>query len=153
MKAIQVKQPGGPEALDLVDLPIPQPKANEAVVKIAAAGVNFIDVYFREGRYKSALPFVIGQEGAGTVSAVGADVQSVHVGDRVAWTGIQGSYSEYAAVPQDRLVPIPMGVSEREAAASMLQGMTAHYLSHDTFPLRRGQTALIHAAAGAWACC
>jgi len=148
MKAIQVKQPGGPEALELVELPIPQPKANEAVVKLSAAGVNFIDVYYREGRYKASLPFILGQEGAGVVSAVGADVKSVKIGDRVAWTGLLGSYAEYAAVAADRLVAIPAGVSDREAAAAMLQGMTAHYLSHDTYPLKRGETALVHAAAG-----
>src|SRR5579885_3351747 len=148
MKAIQVKNPGGPEALELVDLSVPQPKSNEAVVKLAASGVNFIDVYFREGRYKSALPFIVGQEGAGAVTAVGADVKSVKVGDRVAWTSLQGSYAEYAAVAADRLVPIPKGVTDQQAAAAMLQGMTAHYLSHDTFPLKRGQTCLIHAAAG-----
>ena len=148
MKAIQVKQPGGPEALELVDLPVPQPKANEAVVKLSASGVNFIDVYFREGRYKAALPFIVGQEGAGAVTAVGADVNSVKVGDRVAWTGLQGAYAEYAAVPAERLVSIPAGVTDQQAAATMLQGMTAHYLSHDTYPLKRGETALIHAAAG-----
>src|SRR5271167_2135410 len=148
MKAIQIKQTGGPEAMELVDLPVPQPKANEAVVKIAAAGVNFIDVYNREGRYKSPLPLVLGQEGAGVVSAVGPDVREVAVGDRVAYTMTLGSYAEYAAVPADRLVKIPSGVGEREAAAAMLQGMTAHYLSHDTYPLKKGETALIHAAAG-----
>jgi NADPH:quinone reductase len=148
MKAIQVKQTGGPEVMELVDLPVPQPKASEAVVKLAASGVNFIDVYYREGRYKAQLPFVLGQEGAGTVTAVGSEVKSVKVGDRVAWTGVQGSYAEYAAVPADRLVEIPAGVSDQQAAATMLQGMTAHYLSHDTFPLKRGQVALIHAAAG-----
>jgi NADPH2:quinone reductase len=148
MKAIQVKQVGGPQALELVELPVPQPKANEAVVKLAASGVNFIDIYFREGRYKSALPFVPGQEGAGVVSATGAEVKSVKVGDRVAWSGIQGAYAEYSAVPADRLVPIPQGVSEQQAAGAMLQGMTAHYLSHDTYPLKRGETALVHAAAG-----
>src|SRR5436853_1862883 len=148
MKAIQVEQTGGPEALKPVGLPVPQPKANEAVVKIAAAGVNFVDVYFREGRYKAPLPFVAGQEGAGVVTAAGAEVNSVKKGDRVAWTGTLGSYAEYAAVPADRLVRIPQGVSEREAAAAMLQGMTAHYLSHDTYPLKRGETALVHAAAG-----
>ena len=148
MKAIQVKQVGGPEAMELAELPVPQPKANEAVVKLAASGVNFIDVYVREGRYKAPLPFVLGQEGAGVVSAVGADVRSVRVGDRVAWTGLLGSYAEYAAVPADRLVAIPAGVSEQQAAAAMLQGMTAHYLSHDTYPLKRGETALVHAAAG-----
>jgi len=148
MKAIQVKQPGGPEAMELVDLPVPQPKTNEAVVKLSASGVNFIDVYFREGRYKASLPIVLGQEGAGVVTAVGADVTSVKVGDRVAWCGPLGSYAEYAAVAADRLVPIPAGVTDQEAAAVILQGMTAHYLSHDTFPLKRGETALVHAAAG-----
>jgi NADPH2:quinone reductase len=148
MKAIQVKQPGGPEALELADIPLPQAKPNEAVVKIAAAGVNFIDIYHREGRYKVPLPFVAGQEGAGTVTAVGADVKSVKPGDRVAWTGIQGGYAEYVAAPADRLVAIPPGVSDREAAAIMLQGMTAQYLSYTTFPLQGGDTALVHAAAG-----
>jgi NADPH2:quinone reductase len=148
MRAIQVKQVGGPEVMEVVELPVPQPKANEAVVKLATSGVNFIDVYFREGRYKAPLPFVPGQEGAGVVTATGAEVRSVKVGDRVAWSGQLGSYAEYAAVPADRLVPIPQGVSDREAAGVMLQGMTAHYLSHDTYPLKRGETALVHAAAG-----
>jgi NADPH2:quinone reductase len=148
MKAIQVKQVGGPEAMEVVELPVPQPKPNEAVVKLAASGVNFIDVYHREGRYKVPLPFVLGQEGAGVVTAVGADVKSVKVGDRVAWSGLLGSYAEYAAQPADRLVPVPQGISDQQAAAAMLQGMTAHYLSHDTYPLKRGETALVHAAAG-----
>src|SRR6202162_2528156 len=148
MKAIQVKQTGGPEALELVEIPVPQPKPNEAVVKVAASGVNFIDVYHREGRYPATLPFVIGQEGAGVVSAVGAEAKSVKAGDRVAWTSIMGSYAEYIAVPADRLVKVPQGVSEREAAAVMLQGMTAHYLVYSTFPLKRGDTALVQAAAG-----
>jgi len=148
MKAIQVKQPGGPEVLQLVDLPIPQPKANEAVVKIAASGVNFIDVYQREGRYKVALPFVLGQEAAGTVTSVGSDVKSLKTGDRVAWSSILGAYAEYAAVPAERLVAVPQGVSDQQAASAMLQGMTAHYLIYDTFPLKGGQTALVHAAAG-----
>jgi len=148
MKAIQVKQPGGPEALDLVEIPVPQPKTNEAVVKIAAVGVNFIDTYQREGRYKLPLPFVAGQEGAGVVTAVGSEVPSVKPGDRVAWAGIQGSYAEYIAAPANRLVAVPAGVSDREAAAVMLQGMTAHYLAHSTFPLKAGDTALVHAAAG-----
>ena len=121
---------------------------NEAVVKIAAAGVNFIDVYNREGRYKAPLPLVLGQEAAGAVSAVGADVHDVAVGDRVAYTMSLGSYAEYAAVPADRLVKIPAGVDERQAAAAMLQGMTAHYLAYDTYPLKKGETAFIHAAAG-----
>jgi NADPH2:quinone reductase len=134
--------------MEVVELPVPQPKANEALVKLAASGVNFIDVYFREGRYKTPLPFVPGQEGAGEVTEVGAEAKSVKVGDRVAWTGLQGSYAEYAAVPADRLVPIPQRVSEQQAAAAMLQGMTAHYLSHDTYRLKQGETALVHAAAG-----
>jgi NADPH:quinone reductase len=148
MKAIQIKQTGGPEVMELVDLPVPQPKANEAVVKIAAAGVNFIDVYNREGRYKASLPLVLGQEAAGVVTSVGSDAHEVAVGDRVAYTMALGSYAEYAAVAADRLVKIPAGVGEREAAAAMLQGMTAHYLAHDTYPLKKGETALIHAAAG-----
>ena len=138
--------------MELVDLPVPQPKANEAVVKIAAAGVNFIDVYNREGRYKAPLPLVLGQEAAGVVSAVGADLLqnagAVAVGDRVAYTMTLGSYAEYAAVPAERLVKIPAGVGEREAAAAILQGMTAHYLAYDTYPLKKGETALVHAAAG-----
>ena len=148
MKAIQVKQVGGPEAMQLVELPIPQPKANEAVVKLAASGVNFIDVYVREGRYKAPLPVSPGQEGAGVVTAIGADVHTVKVGDHAAWCGVLGTYAEYAAIPADRLVPVPNGVSDQQAAAVMLQGMTAHYLSHDTYPLKQGETALIHAAAG-----
>ena len=148
MKAIQVRQPGGLEAMELVDLPVPEPKANEAVVKLAASGVNFIDVYQREGRYKVPLPFVLGQEGAGAVTAVGADVKGLKAGDRVAYASILGSYAEYAAVPADKLVPVPSGVTDQQAAGAMLQGMTAHYLSHDAFPLQRGETALVHAAAG-----
>jgi NADPH2:quinone reductase len=148
MKAIQVKQVGGPEAMEVVDLPVPQAKANEAVVKLAASGVNFIDVYFREGRYKAALPLILGQEGAGVVTTVGAEVKSVKVGDRVAWSGLLGSYARYAAVAAERLVPVPQDVSDQQAAAAMLQGMTAHYLSHDTYPLKQGETALVHAAAG-----
>jgi len=134
--------------MELVELPVPEPKASEAVVKLAASGVNFIDVYYREGRYKAATPFVVGQEGAGVVTAVGSDVKSVKKGDRVAWTMQLGTYAEYAAVPADKLVPIPAGVTDQQAAATMLQGMTAHYLSHDTYLLKRGETALVHAAAG-----
>jgi NADPH2:quinone reductase len=148
MKAIQVKQVGGPEVMEVMELPVPQPKANEAVVELAASGVNFIDVYFREGRYKTPLPFTPGQEGAGVVTAVGADVKTVKVGDRVAWSGLQGAYAEYASVAADRLVSVPEGVGDRDAASAMLQGMTAHYLSHDTYPLKQGETALVHAAAG-----
>ena len=134
--------------MELADVPVPQPKSNEIVVKIKAAGVNFIDVYNREGRYKAPLPLVLGQEGAGTVIAIGSDSHGFSVGDPVAYASVLGSYAEYAAVPADRLVKIPSGVSEREAASAMLQGMTAHYLSHDTYPLKKGETALIHAAAG-----
>jgi NADPH:quinone reductase len=152
MKAIQIKQTGGPEVMELVELPVPQPKSNEAVVKIKAAGVNFIDVYNREGRYKAALPLVLGQEAAGVVSALGSDLakdaRGFAVGDQFAYAMTLGSYAEYAAVPADRLVKIPAGVSEREAAAVLLQGMTAHYLAYDTYPLKKGETALIHAAAG-----
>src|ERR1700733_3028010 len=112
MKAIQIKQTGGPEVMELVDLPVPQPGSKEAVVKIHAAGVNFIDVYNREGRYKVPLPFVLGQEGAGTLTALAPDVHDVKVGDRVAYTMVLGSYAEYAAVPADKLVKIPEGVNE-----------------------------------------
>src|SRR5215510_7498726 len=148
MKAIQVKKVGGPEALELVELPVPEPKADEAVVKVQASGVNFVDVYYREGRYKAEVPFVAGQEGAGEVVAVGAEVKNVKVGDRVAWTMLLGTYAEYAAAAADRLVKIPDGVDYRQAAAAMLQGMTAHYLLYDTYPLKKGETTLIHAAAG-----
>jgi NADPH2:quinone reductase len=148
MKAIQVKQPGGPAVLEYVDLPTPTPKSNEAVVKISAAGVNFIDVYNREGRYKVPLPFVLGQEASGVVSEIGKEVTAFKIGDRVAYTSVLGAYAEYAVVAADRLVKIPVGVEDRAAAAAMLQGMTAHYLAYDTFPLKSGQTALIHAAAG-----
>jgi NADPH2:quinone reductase len=148
MKAIQVRQVGGPEALELLDLPIPQPESNQAVVKILACGVNFIDVYYREGRYKAHVPFVAGQEAAGTISAVGSDVKGFADGDRVAYTMQLGTYAEYGVVAADKLVKIPTGVSEREAAAALLQGMTAHYLVYDTYPLKKGETALVHAAAG-----
>src|SRR5262249_5844199 len=148
MKAIQVQKTGGPEVLTLVDLPAPKPKPNEAVVQIAAAGVNFIDVYFREGRYPSPLPFVDGQEAAGTVSEVGSEVKSLKPGDRVAYTGVIGAYAEYAAVPADRLVRVPDKITDQQAAAAMLQGMTTHYLVKNTHPLTKGETALVHAAAG-----
>jgi len=148
MKAIQVQKTGGPEVLTLVDLPVPKAKANEAVVKIAASGVNFIDVYFREGRYPAALPFTDGQEAAGTVTEVGSEVKSVKVGDRVAYSNVMGTYAEYASVPADRLVRVPDKITDQQAAAAMLQGMTAHYLINTTYPLKKGETALIHAAAG-----
>jgi len=148
MKAIQVSRTGGPEVLELVELPVPEAKGNAAIVKIAASGINFIDIYFREGRYKAVVPFVPGQEAAGEVVAIGPDVTTVRVGDRVAYCGVMGSYAEYSAVPADRLIRVPEGVSFQQAAAAMLQGMTAHYLSHSTFPLQKGQAALVHAAAG-----
>ncbi len=148
MHAIQISQTGGPDVLQYTDVPTPQPKSNEAVVKIAAVGVNFIDVYHREGRYPTKTPFIPGQEAAGTVTEVGSDVKALKRGDRVAYTGVMGSYAEYSAVPADRLVKIPDGVSDRDAAAVLLQGMTAHYLLYDTYPLKKGETALAHAAAG-----
>lgn len=148
MQAIQVSEVGGPEVLTLADLPIPSPKANEAVVQIKAAGVNFIDVYIREGRYPTPLPFVSGQEAAGVVTELGSDVTTLQRGDRVAYTSVLGSYAEYAAVPVSRLVKIPDELDFEQAAAAMLQGMTAHYLLYSSYKLQRGETALIHAAAG-----
>ena len=148
MQAIQVSQTGGPEVLAAVELPVPAPKPNEALVQIKAAGVNFIDVYFREGRYPTSLPFVNGQEAAGVVTEVGDEVTTLKRGDRVAYSSALGSYAEYAAVPASRLVKIPDELDFEQAAAAMLQGMTAHYLVHSSYPLKKGETALIHAAAG-----
>jgi len=148
MQAIQVSQVGGPEVLTPVDVPVPSPQPNEALVQIKAAGVNFIDVYFREGRYPTPLPFINGQEAAGVVTEAGSEVTTLKPGDRVAYSSRLGSYAEYAAVPADRLVKIPAELDFEQAAAAMLQGMTAHYLLHSSYPLQKGQTALIHAAAG-----
>jgi NADPH:quinone reductase len=148
MEAIQVQKTGGPEVLTLTNVPAPKPGANEALVQIKAIGVNFIDVYFREGRYPAQLPFIDGQEAAGIVTEVGSGVTSLKAGDRVAYSGRLGSYAEYAVVAADRLVNIPDQLDFRQAAAAMLQGMTAHYLTHSSYPLKRGETALIHAAAG-----
>jgi NADPH2:quinone reductase len=148
MKAIRVHTPGGVEALRYDDVATPTPKAGEALVKIEAVGINFIDIYIRSGLYKNQLPLTLGQEGAGVVEAVGSDVTEVQVGDRVAYSGTPGSYAEYAVVPAARLVKIPDGLGAKDAAAAMLQGMTAHYLAHTTYPLKSGDTALIHAAAG-----
>jgi len=148
MQAIQVSQTGGPEVLVPVELPVPSPKPNEALVNIKAAGVNFIDVYVREGRYPTPTPFVNGQEGAGVVTEVGSEVTTLKPGDRVAYTSALGSYAEYAAVPASRLVKIPDELDFEQAAAAMLQGMTAHYLLHSSYPLKKDETALIHAAAG-----
>jgi NADPH2:quinone reductase len=132
----------------LVDIPVPKPKANEALVKITASGVNFVDIYVREGRYKSQLPMVIGQEAAGVVTEVGAEVANIKPGDHVAYRGVHGSYAEFAAVPADKLVRIPKGISDEQAAAAILQGMTAQYLCYSTYPVKRGDTVLVHAAAG-----
>src|ERR1041384_2994147 len=148
MQAIQVFTVGGPEVPTLTDVPGPSPKPNEALVEIKATGVNFIDVYFREGRYPAQLPFINGQEAAGVVVETGSEVTNVQQGDRVAYTGMLGSYAQYAAVPAGRLVKIPDELDFEQAAAAMLQGMTAHYLLNSTYPLKKGETALIHAAAG-----
>ena len=148
MRAIRVHETGGPEALRAEELPKPEPGPGEALVAVAAAGINFIDIYQRSGLYALPLPFTAGSEAAGTVEAVGEGVSEVAVGDAVAYCGVLGAYAEYAVVPVDRLVRIPDGVTPHQAAALMLQGMTAHYLAVDTFPLSRGDTALVHAAAG-----
>ena len=148
MKAIRVHAPGGVEVLRFEDTPHPAPAAGQVLVKIEAAGVNFIDVYQRTGHYKLPLPFTLGQEAAGVVTAVAAGVPDVKVGDRVAYTGVQGAYAEYAAVPADRVVALPDGVSSKQGAAAMLQGMTAHYLATATYPLKAGDACLVHAAAG-----
>jgi NADPH2:quinone reductase len=148
MKAIRVEAPGGPEALRYVDVPLPQPRAGEVLVKLAAIGVNYIDTYHRSGAYTLPLPFTPGSEGAGTVEAVGEGVTGVREKDRVAYAMQPGAYAEYALVPAVKLVPIPMAVGFRDAAAVMLQGMTAHYLCTSTFLLEGGHVALIHAGAG-----
>ncbi|HZD50047.1 MAG TPA: quinone oxidoreductase [Silvibacterium sp.] len=148
MRAIQIQQTGGPEVLTLVDLSIPTPGPGEVLVRIHASGINFIDIYYREGRYKIALPFIDGQEAAGVVESIGPDVTGFAPGDPVAWCSILGTYAEYATVPAERLVPVPKHLDLKLAAAVMLQGMTAHYLAHSTFHLKSGDTALVHAAAG-----
>ncbi len=148
MKAVFVEQPGGPENLKYADIPTPSPGSGQALVKIAASGVNFIDVYFRSGLYPAAPPIVLGNEGAGTVESIGPDVTNVRPGDRVAYAMARGSYAEYAVVPAWQLVKIPDSLDFQTAAAAMLQGMTAHYLTHSTYPLKAGDSCLIHAAAG-----
>jgi NADPH2:quinone reductase len=148
MKAIQVMETGGPEQMQYVDIPVPQPGPKEARVKIAASGVNFIDVYFRTGLYKADLPITLGMEAAGVVEAVGPEVTEVRPGDRVGYAMTRGSYAEYAVVPAWQLVKVPDGIGLNSAAAAMLQGMTAHYLTHSTFQLKSGDTCLVHAAAG-----
>jgi NADPH:quinone reductase len=148
MKAIRVNAPGGPEVLRYEDVADPTPKAGEATVKVDAAGINYIDVYQRSGQYKLALPLTLGLEAGGTVTAVGPNVTEVKVGDKVAYTGVAGAYAQYAVVPAARLVTLPAGLSTRQGAAAMLQGLTAHYLACSTYPLKSGDTCLVHAAAG-----
>ncbi|MGQ9805000.1 MAG: quinone oxidoreductase family protein [Chlorobiales bacterium] len=148
MHAIRVEQYGGTEVLEYKQVPIPTPKANEALIKLHAIGVNFIDVYHRTGLYPIPLPFTLGQEGAGVVESIGAQVQDLKVGERVAFTGALGAYSEYHVVQSDKLVKLPDAISFEQGAASMLQGMTAHYLAFSLRPLATGDTALVHAAAG-----
>ncbi len=148
MRAIRVHEVGGPEALRLDDVADPAPKGGAAVVEIEGVGVNYIDVYYRKGIYKAELPLTLGLEAAGTVKAVGAGVTEVKIGDRVAYSGVPGAYADFAAVPAGRLVVLPAGVSTKQGAAAMLQGMTAHYLATSTWPLAEGETCLVHAAAG-----
>jgi NADPH:quinone reductase len=148
MKAVRVHSLGGPEVIKYEDVAEPVPKPGEAVVKVEAAGVNFIDIYQRIGVYKLGVPFTMGQEGAGTVAAVADDVSEVKVGDRVAWTSVQGAYAQYCAVPAQRLVSVPASVTTKQAAAVMLQGTTAHYLSSSTYPLKPDDTCLVQAGAG-----
>ena len=148
MKAVRVHKYGGPEVLTIDEVPVPEPKAGETRVKIEAIGVNYIDIYQRTGLYPLQTPFTLGTEGAGIVDAVGPNVTEVKKGERVGYASIPGSYAEYAIVPAARLVPIPPNIDARTAAALMLQGMTAHYLTHSTYPLKKGETALLHAAAG-----
>jgi NADPH:quinone reductase len=148
MKIVQVHQPGGPESMRLADAPIPEPGPGAARVRVAASGVNYIDVYFRTGLYTADLPVTPGSEAAGTVDAVGPDVSEVAVGDRVAYAMVRGSYAEYTIVPASQLVTLPDAIDFPAAAAAMLQGMTAHYLTHSTYPVQEGDTVLVHAAAG-----
>ena len=148
MKAIRIHNHGGPEVLAYEDVPVPEPRAGEARVKIEASGVNFIDIYHRIGLYPMNRPCILGSEGAGIVDALGEGVSEVKPGDRVAYAMIPGSYAEYAVVPAVKLVPVPDDIDAKSAAGIMLQGMTAHYLTHSTYPLQKGDTALVHAAAG-----
>ena len=148
MKAIRVHQHGGPETMMLEDVPMPVPGPKHALDRLAVAGVNFIDVYFRTGLYKAETPTALGNEGAGVVEAVGPDVTELAVGDRVAYAMARGSYAEHAVVPAAALVKLPETVTFQQGAAAMLQGMTAHYLTHSTYPLKHGDSCLVHAAAG-----
>lgn len=148
MKAIRIEHIGGPEVMKLVDVPVPQAKAAEAVVRVNVAGVNSIDAQFRDGRLRTPLPFIPGQEGAGVVTEVGPRVKALKPGDRVAWSGTLGSYAEYVAAPEEHLVPVPKAISDEQATAAMVHGLTAHYLVNDAHKLKAGETALVHAAAG-----
>ncbi|HVU45361.1 MAG TPA: quinone oxidoreductase [Terracidiphilus sp.] len=148
MKAIQIRETGGPGVLELVELPIPQPGPGQVLIRVEAVGVNFIEIYFRKGTYKAALPFTPGSEAAGTVEELGPGVTGFAAGDAVASTSVLGSYAEYALVPAAQLVKTPEGLAPEQAAAAMLQGMTAHYLTYSTFALKKGDTALVHAGAG-----
>jgi NADPH:quinone reductase len=148
MKAVRVNKTGGSEKLSYEDIPLPSPGPGQALVRIHAIGLNFIDVYFRKGLYKAALPFTPGMEAAGIVDSVGDGVDAVKPGDRVAYAGIMGAYAEYAAVNSEQLVQLPENVDFQTGTAAMLQGITAHYLTHSTFPLKNGDTVLLHAAAG-----
>jgi NADPH2:quinone reductase len=148
MKAIQIQKNGGPEVMVLTEMAAPEAAAGQAIVKLEAIGVNFIDVYQRDGLYPVELPYVLGVEGAGTVHQLGPGIESLRIGDRVAWVGISGAYAEYAAVPADKLVRLPASVGFQDAAAAMLQGMTAHYLAVETYPIKKGDAVLVHAAAG-----
>ncbi len=148
MKAIQIQSTGGPEVLELAELPIPEPGSGQVLIRVEATGVNFIEIYFRKGVYKAATPLIPGSEAAGTVEELGPGVTGFSAGDPVVSTSMIGSYAEYALVPAAQLVKIPAGLSMEQAAAAMLQGMTAHYLAYSTFPLKAGDTALVHAGAG-----
>src|SRR5215469_15330643 len=148
MNAIQIQTTGGPEVLRLTELPIPVPGPGQVLIRVEAVGVNFIEIYFRKGTYKATLPLIPGSEAAGTIEELGAGVTGFKPGDSVASVGVLGSYAEYALAPAAQLVKVPDGLSPEQAAAAMLQGMTAHYLAHSTYPLKAGDTALVHAGAG-----
>src|ERR1035438_10087711 len=148
MKAIQIYETGGPEVLQLAELPIPEPGPGQVLIRVEATGVNFIEIYFRKGVYKSSLPLVPGSEAAGTVEELGPGVTGFEAGDAVASVSVLGSYAEYALVSAASLVKVPAGLTMEQAAAAMLQGMTAHYLAYSTYPLKPGETALVHAGAG-----
>jgi NADPH2:quinone reductase len=148
MRAVRIHETGGPEAMRVEVVPVPRPSPGEILVRLDASGVNFIDVYKRKGLYTIPLPATLGEEGAGTIVAVGGEAAGLREGDRVAWAGVMGSYAEHAIVPAARAVRVPDGLETITAAALMLQGMTAHYLATSTRPLRDGDTCLIHAAAG-----